>query len=99
VTQCETYFVARTPNELSIVAPEGHVPVGTTAVRGYSCIQVKGPLDFALTGVLASLSLPLAEAGVPIFALSTWETDYILVSHDRLQDAVTALQAAGHRFI
>jgi uncharacterized protein len=64
--------------------------------RGWRALVVRGPLDFALTGVLASLATPLAEAGVSIFALSTYDTDYVLVREAQLRDAVAALAAAGN---
>lgn len=77
--------------ELSIVAPEETVPTDVVAERGWRAISVEGPLDFGLTGVLASLAGPLAEAGVSIFAVSTYDTDYVLVPADRLDDARRAL--------
>ncbi len=58
---------------------------------------MRGPLAFELTGVLASLASPLAAAGVPIFALSTFDTDYLLIPGDALEQALGALDAAGHR--
>lgn len=90
--------VTRTEDELSIVCGEDAVPAEATASRGWRAMRVAGPLDFALTGILASLAAPLAEAGVPIFALSTHDTDYVLVPEDKLPRAVDALTAAGHRF-
>ena len=91
------HAVTRTASELSIVCAEGSVPDGVTANRGWRAIAVEGTLDFALTGVLASLASPLAEAGVSIFAISTYDTDYVLVKQDTLDRAVAALSAAGHR--
>jgi hypothetical protein len=64
--------------------------------RGWRAICVAGPLDFALVGILASLSTTLASAGVSIFAISTFDTDYILVKEQSLGDACAALAAAGH---
>jgi hypothetical protein len=58
---------------------------------------VAGTLDFALTGVMAALAVPLAEAGISMLALATYDTDYVLVRGERLGDAVAALRAAGHR--
>jgi hypothetical protein len=88
--------VTRTPEELSVVCPEDVVPEAITAERGWRCLRVAGPLDFALTGVLAALSQPLAGAGVPIFAISTYDTDYLLVKENRLTAAAAALERAGH---
>jgi uncharacterized protein len=91
------FAVARTPDELSLVLPEERVPAGWRAEGGWACLAVAGPLDFALTGVLASLVAPLAAAGVSVFALSTYDTDYLLVRCRELPAAVAALRRAGHR--
>lgn len=91
--------VVRTPNELSVVCRQGAVPLDVRAERGWRALEVAGPLEFALTGVLASLAVPLAAAGVPIFALSTFDTDYVLVREERLDDAVGALRDAGHEVV
>ena len=64
--------------------------------RGFRALAVVGTLDFALTGVVASLAAPLAAAGISIFGISTYDTDHILVREDRLADAKTVLAAAGH---
>jgi hypothetical protein len=90
--------VTRTASELSIVCREDSVPDGVTSNCGWRAIAVDGTLDFALTGVLAALASPLAEAGVSIFAISTYDTDYVLVKADTLDRAVAALSSAGHRF-
>ncbi len=66
------------------------------AERGWRALEVQGPLDLTLTGILASLAQPLADAGVPVFALATVDTDVILVRAERLGDATTALRDAGH---
>ncbi|MDX1385929.1 MAG: ACT domain-containing protein, partial [Thermoanaerobaculia bacterium] len=92
----ELWSVSGVPGELSVVCEERRVPPGAEAKRGWSCLEVAGPLDFSEVGVLAALTAPLAEAGVSLFALSTWSTDYLLVSSDRLPAAVAALRAAGH---
>jgi hypothetical protein len=69
------------------------------AERGWRCLQVAGPLDFSLTGVLASLASCLAEAKVSIFAISTYDTDYLLVQAEDLETAIRALRAAGHEIV
>ena len=89
--------VTRTADELSLVVPEERVPAGVTATRGWRALRVQGTLDFGEVGILASLAAPLAEAGVPIFVLSTHDTDYVLVPGTRLPDAVAALRRSGHR--
>ena len=89
--------VARTADELSIVCREDAVPAEVRCERGWRCLRAEGPFDFGLTGILASLCSPLAAAGVPIFAFSTFDTDYLLVRAADLPRAVEALSGAGHR--
>jgi uncharacterized protein len=95
-TQGAVSSVTRTADELSIVCDVGAIPEGVRAERGWRCLQVAGPLDFSLTGILASLAGPLAAAGVSIFAISTFDTDYILVRSGALDQAVDCLERAGH---
>lgn len=90
------YSITRTPEELSLVVDEAAVPAAVRCEGGWACLKVAGPLDFALTGVLAALTAPLAAAGISVFAIATYDTDYLLVRHARLSDAVSALRAAGH---
>jgi hypothetical protein len=91
--------LTRTSDELSIVCAKGAIPAGVRCEPGWRALAVAGPLDFGLTGVLASIATPLAEAGISIFAISTFDTDYVLVKHERLEDAVEALRRAGHDFL
>lgn len=91
--------ITRTSEELSIVCPENLVPADVKQETGWRALKVDGPLDFALTGILASLAGSLAKAGVSIFALSTYHTDYVLVKDPQVAKAVRALQAAGHTVI
>jgi hypothetical protein len=95
-----TFFsITRTPDELSIVCSDELLPPTVQAERGWRCLQVAGPLDFTLVGVLASLATPLQAANVSIFAISTYETDYLLIKASQCSQAMAALQAAGHRII
>lgn len=87
--------MVQTKDELSIVCTERFVPPDVRAERGWRALQVQGPLEFAMTGVLASIAVPLARAGVSIFAISTFDTDYVLVREDALDRAVSALNQAG----
>ncbi len=89
--------ITRTPDELSVVCAEVSVPDEVKAGRGWRALRVAGSLDFALTGVLAALAVPLAEAGVSIFALSTYDTDYVLLREVDLPREVATLGVAGHR--
>jgi hypothetical protein len=88
--------VTRTASELSIVCEEKMVPEGLHAERNRRLMQIEGTLAFTLTGVLASIAAPLANAGISIFAVSTYDTDYLLVSEEDLQEATQVLEAAGH---
>jgi uncharacterized protein len=89
--------VTRTRDELSIVVPTDAVPQGVQAQPDWRALSVRGPLEFSLIGVLASLLTPLAEAQVPIFVISTFDTDRLLVPSTHLEDAIAALERAGHR--
>jgi len=90
------WSLTRTPHEFSLVCAEAQVPPGTTAERGWRALVVAGPLDFALTGILHALTGPLAAAAISMFALSTYDTDYVLIRAADLERAVAALRAAGH---
>jgi hypothetical protein len=87
--------ITRTPDELSIVCLQASAPPGIQSERGWRCFRVCGPLDFALTGILARLTAPLAAAGVPVFALSTFDTDYLLVREVDAGRATAAWRSAG----
>jgi hypothetical protein len=87
----------RTPTELSIVCDETWVPRDVRAERGFRALVIDGALDFALTGILASVTGPLAEAAISLFAFSTYDTDYVMVKEEQLDAAVAALRAAGLR--
>ena len=90
------YSVSRTPEELSIVCGQDLVPDRLTAQRGFRALKVQGPLEFSAVGVLESLARPLAEAGLSIFVISTYATDYLLVAAADLSRACEVLVAAGH---
>ncbi len=88
--------VTKTEEELSIVCDSSLMLDAETSESGWSCIKVLGPLDFALTGILARLSGILAEADISIFAVSTYDTDYILVKADKLSETVARLSDSGY---
>ena len=90
------YFGDAGADELSVVCAEGVVPAGVRCDKGWRVFQVAGPLDFALTGILAAIAAPLADAGVSIFAVATFDTDYVMVKEEALAKAVEALRGAGH---
>ena len=89
------FAITRTPYELSIVCPDSAVPAHVMAQRGFRMLMVEGPLDFSLTGVMASIATPLALARVSLFAVSTYDTDYILIREEQLSVAANALIQAG----
>lgn len=88
--------ITRTSQELSIVADEMAVPVHVQAARGYRALRIQGPLPLDLVGVLAAVAAPLAAAGIPIFAIATFDTDYVLVRERDLAPVVEILTTAGH---
>ena len=88
--------VRRGGDELSLVCASGAPPADVVAERDWMALEIAGPMEFTLTGVLASVASPLAEAGVPIFALATYDTDVVLVPGARAEDAVRALRDGGH---
>jgi len=88
--------ITRTDEELSIVTPQINVPEGIRKDEGWRWLKVEGTLDFALTGVIASLTMPLAFEGISVFVVSTYETDYLLVKERSLSKAARILSENGH---
>lgn len=88
--------LVRTPQEVTIVCAERFAPPGVKAEPGWRALQVEGPLEFDQVGVLASLAGPLAQAGVSVFVISTFSTDYLLVKQSQLDQALQAVEQAGH---
>lgn len=94
---CPFSFAARTDGELSLVCPTHAVPERCTAREdGWRAMRICGQLDFSLVGILASVASALATEGIPIFAVSTYDTDYVLVKRERADDAAAALLRAGY---
>jgi hypothetical protein len=88
--------LSRTPDEVSIVCLEANVPAGIACELAWRIFRCEGPLDLSLPGIMASLSEPLADAGVPIFPIATHYTDYILIKEAHLATAIHALSGYGH---
>ena len=84
-----------TPEETSVVCRYESAPAAVPTQGPFAMLKVQGPLDFSLTGIMAALTKPLADAGVSVFTISTYDTDYLLIGESRLSKAITALQAAG----
>jgi hypothetical protein len=97
VTSGGFFSLTRTADELSLVCPQDRVPADVPSEPGWRCLRVAGTIPFAAVGVFAALTAPLAEAGISIFALSTFDTDYLLVKEHDLAAAVDALRRQGHR--
>lgn len=87
------FSISKTSDELSIVCDQALVPHGTKKVENWRAFKVEGPLDFSLTGIVASLSAPLAENKIPIFVISTYDTDYLLVESKYFQQAKDVLSS------
>lgn len=90
--------VIRTQDELAIYSEDSAVPQDVQAARGWRAFELLGPFPFTETGVIAAVAGPLAEAGISISVLATYDTDYIFVHEDALERAVGVLSAAGHQF-
>jgi hypothetical protein len=91
--------ITRTDGELSVVCRQDAVPGEVRCERGWRCLRVIGALDFSLVGVLASLLDPLARAGVSVFVVSTFDTDYLLVKEGSLESGVESLRRQGVRVL
>lgn len=93
-------FVGKTDEELSLVCPTKHVPTGVTEREdGWKAFRIQGVLDFSLIGILSKVAGLLADNGISIFAVSTFNTDYILVKADHYETALNLLGEAGYRII
>lgn len=89
--------ITRTEEELSVICPLASVPENVASVKGWRCFRVDGPLDFSMTGLLASLLAPLARADVSVLAVATYDTDYLLVREEQREQAVRLLSREGYR--
>ena len=96
--ECEFYSLSNSQEELSLVCPEQILIQSENSSPNWKCLKVAGPLDLNLTGILAGLSDTLAKAKISIFAISTFETDYVLIQKQVLETAKSALKSAGYKF-
>jgi len=93
----ESFFsVTRTEDELSIVCPEERVPEVVTHEKGWHPLKLAGPFELSMVGILSSVAAPLARTGASIFAVSTFDTDYVLLEEGQLNIAVDTLRERGH---
>ena len=95
-TAAPLFSVTRTADELSVVCSEELVPDGVRREEGWRVLKLEGPFEFTEVGILSAVATPLAEADVGIFAVSTFDTDYVLVKEERLDAAASALRGRGH---
>jgi hypothetical protein len=93
------FSITGTADELSIVCANASVPDDVSCERHWKALKIMGPLDFSLIGILAPLATVLAQANISIFAVSTFDTDYILMKEEHVVHAVEVLQQHGHLFV
>ncbi|MFZ5921337.1 MAG: ACT domain-containing protein [Chloroflexota bacterium] len=99
VIESDFFTVSKTPDELSIVCRAEVEIAADKSSGGWACFKVPGPLDFSLTGILAGIAGALAEAGISLFAVSTYDTDYILVKAGEIESAAQTLATAGYNVV
>lgn len=90
------YSITHTQDELSIICLHEQVPGNIQCQPGWRVLKIEGPFDFDQIGVLASLTAPLADAGISLLTISTFDTDYILIQSDSIAQALLVLASAGH---
>ncbi len=91
--------ITRTNDELSVVCPTENLPADVRSSHRWLCLKLEGPFPFSLTGVLLSFIEPLSYSAIPIFAISTYDTDYVLVQEQDTDRALDVLLHAGHELI
>ena len=91
--------ITRTADELSIVCRVENLPREIAPQNRWICLKLEGPFPFSQTGVLLSFIEPLSSRGIPIFAVSTYDTDYVLIQEESAGEALTALQNTGHELV
>jgi uncharacterized protein len=88
--------ITRTADELSVVCDESAVPGGVGAARGWRCLKLEGPFDFSVTGLVASFASALADDGISLMLVCTYDTDYLLVRSPDLDRAIASLERSGY---
>jgi len=91
--------ITRTADELSIVCPAANLPAEVHSPHRWICLKLEGPFPFSQTGVLLSFLEPLSSNGIPIFAISTYDTDYVLIQQEFEETALDQLRQAGHQLL
>ena len=95
----EFYSISKTEDELSIVCDQKSIPSDVKCENDWRVLKIEGPLDFSLIGILSSISTILAEKAISIFAVSTYDTDYILVKDNEIDNAILALENERYEVI
>ena len=98
-TKGEFTSITRTADELSIVSPVGNLPADVHSPHRWICLKLEGPFPFSQTGVLLSFIEPLSNDGIPIFAIATYDTDYVLIQEEFAGMAIEVLKQATHELI
>jgi uncharacterized protein len=98
-TTGEFTSITRTADELSVVCPADNIPRDVNSQHHWICLKLEGPFPFSQTGVLLSFIEPLSSKGIPIFAISTYDTDYVLIQEEWAGVAVSELQQTGHELL
>jgi uncharacterized protein len=91
--------ITRTPDELSLVCPTDNLPADVNSPHRWTCLKLEGPFPFELTGILLSFIQPLSSNRIPIFAISTFDTDYVLIQEEFATRALELLRQAGHELL
>mgnify|MGYP000671957474 CR=1 FL=1 len=99
VLSADMFFIAKTNDEVSIVVPESVKIASEDVETDWQALEVVGPLDFTLTGIMSSISTVLANEKISIFAISTFDTDYILVKSNTLEAAIAALRENQYKVL
>ncbi len=98
-TKGEFSSITRTADELSIVCLAGNLPDDVNTQHHWTCLKLEGPFPFSMTGVLLSFIEPLSSNQIPIFAMSTYDTDYVLIPEEYSESAIEILTASGHALL
>jgi hypothetical protein len=98
-TKGEFTSITRTADELSVVCLAENLPADVQSSHRWTCLKLEGPFAFELTGVLLSFIAPLSENDVPIFAVSTFDTDYVLIQEEFTGHGLDVLRQAGHELL
>ena len=98
-TRGEYFSIIRTPDELTIICPRQHIPLDVSCTADWRGLKIEGPFDFNETGILTSIAKPLGLAGISILAISTYDTDYVLIQDAQSESGLSALESIGYQIV